>query len=287
MLHPTRTRWRLALASTTIAALTALAGVAAATPAAAATRAPLLTSAAAIDGSYIVMLKSGTKVEAAVAKLLSVLPKAVVTQTYSALGGFAANLTPAQVAVIRQSPLVEFVEQDSVMTTQETWGLDRIDQPSLPLDNSYTQRHGRRACAPTSSTPASSGRTPTSRARVQRLHLDQRRAGHRRLQRPRHACRGHGRQQDVRRGEVGAAHRGAGARLRGLGLHLRRHRRHELGGDERQATRGREHEPRRHLQQHRQRAVKRLTDKGVTSRSPQATTTFVVLLLACLGGVRR
>ncbi|MGC5171506.1 S8 family peptidase [Microbacterium sp. DT81.1] len=135
MRNSTRSRWKLALASSTIITLTALAS-AAASPATAAV--PASTAAGAIEGSYIVMLKSGAHVDTILAKLGSVLPAGVVTQTFGALGGFAANLSPAQVAAVRQSPLVDFVEPDSLMTTQETWGLDRIDQPSLPLDDSYT-----------------------------------------------------------------------------------------------------------------------------------------------------
>lgn len=135
MRNSTPSRWKLALASSTIITLTALAS-AAASPATAAV--PASTAAGANEASYIVMLKSGAHVDTILAKLGKVLPAGVVTQTFAALGGFAANLTPAQVAAVQQSPLVDFVEPDSLMTTQETWGLDRIDQPSLPLDDSYT-----------------------------------------------------------------------------------------------------------------------------------------------------
>ncbi|MEU1970240.1 S8 family peptidase [Microbacterium sp. NPDC019599] len=140
---PSTRRLVLAMTTATIALLTALAAAPPATAAPRATAsataaAPIsVSAAAAIDGRYIVMLKPIAAVEAAIAKLATHLPTGAITRTYAALGGFAAKLTPAQVAVIAKSPLVESVEQDSVVTTQETWGLDRIDQPSLPLDDSY------------------------------------------------------------------------------------------------------------------------------------------------------
>jgi subtilisin family serine protease len=58
--------------------------------------------------------------------------------------GFAADLSDKAVAALRANPLVASVEQDRIVTIQATqaptpsWGLDRIDQVSLPLNNSYT-----------------------------------------------------------------------------------------------------------------------------------------------------
>jgi subtilisin family serine protease len=60
------------------------------------------------------------------------------------LHGFAAELTPAQVVALRGRPGVAYVEPDArvrLFTTQAnptSWGLDRIDDNNLPLDQSFT-----------------------------------------------------------------------------------------------------------------------------------------------------
>ncbi|QKW48775.1 S8 family peptidase [Streptomyces buecherae] len=93
----------------------------------------------AVQGSYIVTLKSGVT-----AKSLT-RAKGLNTQyVYSkVLNGFAARLTAGQLSALRANPAVQAIEENQKATvsgTQNgaTWGLDRIDQRNRPLDSTYT-----------------------------------------------------------------------------------------------------------------------------------------------------
>ena len=62
----------------------------------------------------------------------------------TAIKGFAAPLTSAAVDQLRKDPRVSYISPDGPVTLNITqtptpsWGLDRIDQNNLPLNNSYT-----------------------------------------------------------------------------------------------------------------------------------------------------
>ena len=106
---------------------------------------------AAIPGHYIVVLdvdaggKSGDLFAAAT--MTSDLTNAyggVATNIYAyALNGFSAEMSEEQALKLSADPRVKFVEEDSVMEatvtqTNPPWGLDRIGQRDLPLNQAYS-----------------------------------------------------------------------------------------------------------------------------------------------------
>merc|ERR1712002_151078 len=99
--------------------------------------APLLKNSEPIKGKYIVKLKNEFNLDE-VASTVTVSGGRVARLFKRALHGFAADLSDKVLDIVRRLPAVEYVEQDGVYRTQVTWGLDRIDQRYLPLDNNYS-----------------------------------------------------------------------------------------------------------------------------------------------------
>jgi subtilisin family serine protease/subtilisin-like proprotein convertase family protein len=104
-----------------------------------------------LPGEYIVVLEQRASARARQADDVFAEAQALVAgmsakidqQWFSAVTGFSAFMSADDARRLADDPRVAFVQENGVITldatqTNATWGIDRIDQASLPLNQTYT-----------------------------------------------------------------------------------------------------------------------------------------------------
>ena len=89
-----------------------------------------------VPGRWIIALDRGADREAVIGSV----PGNVRRRYRAVLNGFAGDFPGAAVEALRRNPNVRYVVPDRLVTVEQvgSWGLDRVDQRALPLDDSYT-----------------------------------------------------------------------------------------------------------------------------------------------------
>ena len=178
----------------------------------------------AIPESYIVVLEddsaSRAETRSEIASLADEHDADVEHQYLNSVSGFSATMTREEALELSTDPAVAYVQQNRTFTTMATqtptpsWGLDRIDQRDLPLNNSFT--YPNTGAGVTAYIIDTGIRDHPQRLRRARDlgHQHHRRRQQQRLQRARHARGRHGRRRPLRRGQGRQARRREGAQLR-------------------------------------------------------------------------
>ncbi|XP_071828660.1 uncharacterized protein [Apostichopus japonicus] len=104
--------------------------------------APFYKNRDPIRESYFIMLKSDVDASVVSSSIFSrardIGSKYQVKKTITKIfNGIIVEMNPELIPFIRALDGVRYVEQDGVVREAETWGLDRIDQRYLPLDDEY------------------------------------------------------------------------------------------------------------------------------------------------------